>query len=45
LLWRKRFGRRIGGELKKGVGVEASRAGVAKRQPVERLRFMDMIAI
>jgi hypothetical protein len=41
LLWRKKFGRRIGGEL----NVEASRAGVAKREPVERFRFMDMIAI
>jgi hypothetical protein len=45
LLWRKKFGKTIGGELKQGVVVEASRVGVAKREPVERLRFVDMVAM
>jgi hypothetical protein len=44
LLWRKKVGRRIGGELRKGV-VEVSWFGVWKREPVERLRFMDMVAV
>jgi hypothetical protein len=44
LLWRKKVGRRIGGELRKG-GVEVSWVGVWKREPVERLRFMDMVAV
>jgi len=45
LLWRKKFGRRTGG-LEKGVGVgEASRVGGWKREPVERLRFIDMVGV
>ena len=45
MLCKKKFGRRTGG-LEKGVGVgEASRVGGWKREPVERLRFIDMIAL
>lgn len=44
MLCTKKFGRRIG-ELPKGVGEEASKVGVWKREPVERLRFIDMIAV
>lgn len=43
LLWTKKFGRRVG-ELEKGVGEEASKVEVCMREPVERLRFIDMLA-
>ena len=44
LLWAKKLGRRTG-ELKKGVGDGASWAEVVTREPVERLRFMDIVAV
>jgi hypothetical protein len=44
LLWAKKFGRSAG-EVKKGVGDEASTAEVVNSEPVERLRFVDIVAV
>lgn len=44
MLCAKKFGRSAG-ELRKGVGDGASTAEVVNREPVERLRFADIVSL